>query len=171
MFGSWIEGNTLLWWGVSSKENIWLFLHMVLKICYKCNIKTQNISKSINYIYLCILSKYIFLNYSLHIQFFSNYTITQLHKKYVCPDFYLIYWAGACFSAARTGRAADILVETSFSRACLVFSVVSITASSSGICMSGSSSSICLGTKSWNLEWTTWQKRIHHHIKYLYTCM
>lgn len=136
--------------GVYLGKRIISFLHMELEICYECNIKTQNISKSTNYNLLCIFSKYIFPNYSLHIQFFSYYT-----KKYVSLDFYLIYWAGACFSAARTGRAADILVETSFSRACLVFSVVSITASSSGICMSGSSSSICLGTKSWNLEWTT----------------
>lgn len=128
--------------GVYLGKRIISFLHMELEICHECNIKTQNISTSINYIFYVYFQN-IFPNYSLHIQFFSYYT-----KKYVSLDFYLIYWAGACFSAARTGRAADILVETSFSRACLVFSVVSITASSSGICMSGSSSSICLGTKS-----------------------
>lgn len=135
--------------GVYLGKRIISFLHMELEIYYECNIKTQNISKSINYIFYVYFQNIYFqiIAYTS-----SSFLITQ---KFVCPDFYLIYWAGACFSAARTGRAADILVETSFSRACLVFSVVSITASSSGICMSGSSSSICLGTKSWNLEWTT----------------
>lgn len=128
--------------GVYLGKSIISFLHMELEICYKCNIKTQNISKSITYIFYVYFQN-IYLQIIAYTS--SSFLITQ---KLVCPDFYLIYWAGACFSAARTGRAADILVETSFSRACLVFSVVSITASSSGICMSGSSSSICLGTKS-----------------------
>lgn len=68
---------------------------------------------------------------------------------------YLIYWAGACFSACRTGMAADILLETSLDKACLVFSVVSSIASSSGRCRSGSSSSIIFGTKSPGREWIT----------------
>lgn len=128
--------------GVYLGKGIISFLHMELEICYECNIKTQNISKSINYIF------YVYFQ-NTYFQIIA-YTSSSflIRQKFVCPAFYLIYWAGACFSAARTGRAADILVETSFSRACLVFSVVSITASSSGICMSGSSSSICLGTKS-----------------------
>lgn len=126
--------------GVYLGKRIISFLHMELEICYECNIKTQNISKSINYIF------YVYFQ-NIYFQIIAYTSSSFLITQKIC-DFYLIYWAGACFSAARTGRAADILVETSFSRACLVFSVVSITASSSGICMSGSSSSICLGTKS-----------------------
>jgi len=36
--------------------------------------------------------------------------------------------------------------------------ITSLILSSSGRCSSGSSSSICFGTKSWNLEWTTYTK-------------
>lgn len=37
--------------GVYLGKRIISFLHMELEICYECNIKTQNISKSTNYIF------------------------------------------------------------------------------------------------------------------------
>lgn len=37
--------------GVYLGKRIISFLHMELEICHECNIKTQNISKSINYIF------------------------------------------------------------------------------------------------------------------------
>ena len=69
---------------------------------------------------------------------------------------HLMYCAGACFSAALTGMAADILEEVSFSSAALVASVASLTASSSGRCSSSSLSPYTsLGSRSVNLLYTT----------------
>ena len=48
-------------------------------------------------------------------------------KDTACAEgVYLTYWAGCCFSAALTGKAAVTLPCTSFSRACLVSSVVCV---------------------------------------------
>lgn len=58
--------------GVYLGKRIISFLHMELEIYYECNIKTQNISKSTNYIFYVYFQNIYF--YSLHVQFFSYYT-------------------------------------------------------------------------------------------------
>ena len=58
-----------------------------------------------------------------------------------------MYCAGAVFSAARTGKAAETIEFVFFSKAARVFSVISRMASSSGLCTS-SSSVISFGSKS-----------------------
>lgn len=79
--------------GVYLGKRIISFLHMELEICYKCNIKTQNISKSTNYIFYVYFQNIYFqiIAYTS-----SSFLITQkICFSWLLPD--ILGW-GLLFS-------------------------------------------------------------------------
>lgn len=95
LFGSWIEGNTLLWWGVSSKENIWLFYTWCWKYATNAILKPK--------IFPSLLTTFIYAYYlNIYFQIIAYTSSSFLITQEIClsrllPD---ILGGGLLFSCS-----------------------------------------------------------------------